>query len=229
MSPRIIHLALATTAILALACADDTPVTGPVTPPLLAKKPPQTSNPTISWALPLDDGALAVRSDGEFAASGESFYRHGECGVEGTLNFISGSGAATLQTDGGRRVRNCAWPRQLVITYPDDGAIESAAFFANLNALQSNTASIPVGTTVRRSLNINLSLSSSRCDVLRYASIYQDTQVIDADSVDVTRIDARTWEVASQPYPNDRAWCTTNGESYHMPVRFRVIASQDLP
>lgn len=188
------------------------------------------SNPAISWALPLDDEGLAVRSDRAFPEGGESFYRHGECGVEGTLNFISGTGAGTLQTDGGGRVRKCtAWPRRLVIVFPDDGAVETAAFFANLNALQTATASIPMGATERRSLNLNLSLASSRCDVLRYAAVYQGTQSIDADSVDVTRIDARTWEVASQPYPNDRAWCTTNGQSYHMPVRFRVIASTDLP
>lgn len=188
------------------------------------------SNPTISWALPLDDSGLAVRSDRAFPDGGESFYRHGECGVEGTLNFISGSGAGTLQTDGGGRVRKCsAWPRRLTIIYPDGGTAETAAFFANLNALQTTTASIPMGRTERRSLNLNLSLASSRCDVLRYAAIYQGTQPIDADSVEVTRIDARTWEVASQPYPNDRAYCTTTGESYHLPVRFRVIASRDLP
>ena len=188
------------------------------------------TNPTLTWAFPLDGGGLAVRSDGEFPEGGESLYRHGECGVEGTLNFVSGTGAGTLQTDGSGRARKCnAWPRRLSITFPDDGTVEVAAFFANLNALQTSVQSISIGATERRSLNLNLSLESSRCDVLRYAAIYQGTQAIDADSVDVTRIDARTWEVASQPSPNDQAYCTTNGESYHLPVRFRVIASRDLP
>ena len=188
------------------------------------------SNPTLTWAFPLDGSGLAVRSDGAYPEGGESFYRPGECGVEGTLNFVSGTGAGTLQTDGSGRVRKCnAWPRRLSITFPDDGTVEVAAFFANLNALQTTAWFIPIGATERRSLNLNLSLESSRCDVLRYAAIYQGTQEIAADSVNVTRVDARTWEVSSQPAPNDRAWCTTNGQSYHLPVRFRVIASRDLP
>ena len=229
MTSRTPYSALAALAVLALACADGTPVTGPAGPPALAKKPPQVSNPALTWAFPLDASGLAVRSDEAFAEGGESFYEDGVCGVEGTLNFASGSGAATLQTDGSGRVRRCsAWPRRITVVFPDNTE-ETAPLFANLNALQTSTSSIPIGVTVLRSLNINLSLSSSRCDVLRYAATYQDTQPIDADSVEVTRIDARTWEVASQPSPNDRAYCTTNGESYHMPVQFRIIASEDLP
>ena len=225
-TPRYVTAAMA---MLALACADGTPVTGPTGAPELAKKPPAPSNPTLTWAFPLDASGLAVRSDEAFPVGGESFYEDGECGATGTLNFASGSGAATLQTDGSRRVRSCsAWPRRITVVFPDNTE-DTAPFFANLNALQTSTSSIPIGVTVLRSLNINLSLSSSRCDVLRYAAIYQDTQPIDADSVEVTRVDARTWEVASQPSPNDRAWCSTNGESYHMPVRFRIIASEDLP
>lgn len=229
MSPRTIRCAIAATAMFVIACAESSPVTGPEAPPLLARKPPQTSNPTATRAFPLDDGALAIRSDGQFVSGDESIYADGVCGVKGTI-FLDGSGDNTMQTDNPTyKDRKCAhWPRRITVVYPD-GRQETGPLFSNLHALQTNTSSIPIGATVRRPLNINLSLTSSRCDVLRYASIYQNTQVIDADSIEVTRIDARTWEVASQPPPNDRAWCTTNGESYHMPVRFRVIASQDLP
>ena len=85
-----------------------------------------------------------------------------------------------------------------------------------------------VGATVRRGLNFVLDHGSARCDVLRYAAIYQQTIPIAADSLNVTRIDARTWEVSTQPAPNDRAYCTTTGESFSMPIRFRVIADSDL-
>lgn len=50
-----------------------------------------------------------------------------------------------------------------------------------------------------------------------------------SDSVAVTRIDASTWQVQSQPAPNDRALCETNGQLYEMPVRFVVVSSYPLP
>ena len=185
-------------------------------------------NPSSSWAFPLDDAALAFRSDGAFALGGESFYRNGECGATGVIFFGSGSGDNVQTTDGPKRDRSCAaWPRRITVVYPD-GVQQTAPFRANLLALQLPPAFIPIGTTVRRGLNFVLAHSSARCDVLRYAAIYQQTIPIAADSLDVTRIDATTWDVSTQPAPNDRAYCTTTGESFSMPIRFRVIASRPL-
>lgn len=185
-------------------------------------------NPNSSLAFPLDAAALAFRSDGAFAAAGQSFYRNGECGATGVIFFGSGSGDNVNTTDGSRRDRSCAaWPRRITVVYPD-GLQQTAPFRLNLLALQTTTRFIPAGTMERRGLNFVLEHASARCDVLRYAAIYQQTIPIAADSLNVTRIDARTWEVASQPYPNDRAYCTTTGESFHMPIRMRVTASRDL-
>ena len=227
MTSRSFALVLAA-AVLVPACSDPGSVAGPAADVQLAKaKPP--ANPTTSWAFPLDDAALALRSDGASALAGESHYRDGECGVIGTIFFGSGSGDNVLETDGTRRDRTCsAWPRRITVVYPD-GVQQTAPFRANLLALQTTSTSIPIGTTVRRGLNFVLASSSARCDVLRYAAIYQQTIPIAADSLDVTRIDAPTWEVATQPAPNDRAYCTTTGESFSMPIRFRVIAGADLP
>jgi hypothetical protein len=88
MTPRPFALALAA-AVLVPACADPGSLAGPASEVQLAKAPPVT-NPTTSWAFPLDDAALAFRSDGAFALGGESFYRNGECGATGVIFFVSG-------------------------------------------------------------------------------------------------------------------------------------------
>jgi hypothetical protein len=46
--------------------------------------------------------------------------------------------------------------------------------------------------------------------------------------VNVRRVDARTWEVWADA-GSAPAYCTSTGEIFDMPVRFRVIASQNLP
>jgi len=38
----------------------------------------------------------------------------------------------------------------------------------------------------------------------------------------VTRVNSYTWDVQTQPYPNDRAYCDANGQLLHMPLRFKV-------
>ena len=61
-----------------------------------------------------------------------------------------------------------------------------------------------------------------------YAEVYQDVTPIDADLVYVQRIDARTWEVWTGE-GEATAYCTSNGQYYEMPLRFRIVASLDQP
>lgn len=51
-----------------------------------------------------------------------------------------------------------------------------------------------------------------------------------SDSVLVTRLDARSWQVQSQAAPDQqRAYCENNGALYSMPVSFVVVSSANLP
>jgi hypothetical protein len=184
------------------------------------------ANPSTTWIMPLDE-SLAIRGDGELLIDGESYYRNGECGLESAI-FIWGSstGDNVVKANTLGKKRGCAVvPRRLIVEYPD-GVIENAPFDANLIGLHALTQFIPVGETEQRTLNI--ALASSRCDILRYGTTLQTGAAIDADRVDVTRVDYRTWLVESRPPPSNRAYCRSTGVSYAMPVRFKVVASRVL-
>lgn len=184
------------------------------------------ANPSTTWIIPLDE-SMAIRGDGALVTDGESYYRNAECGLESTI-FIWGSltGDNVVKANTVGKKRGCAFvPRRLIVEYPD-GVIENAPFDANLIKLHALTQFIAVGATEPRTLNIGL--ASSRCDILRYGTTLQTGAVIAADQVDVTRVDYRTWLVASRPAPNNRAYCRSTGISYQMPVRFKIIASREL-
>jgi hypothetical protein len=208
---------------LITACAE--PVARPTSPPLDASFARSSSDLTATWKIPLADDGLALRSDGQFSDGSYSVYENGVCDVE-TKIFASttGSGDATLRSQPrGNRCR-----RLFELSYPD-GQTEMVWSFANLLNLQNSTFSIPVGSTVRRRFLFNPEVvnSPSRCGRLVFGP--NPNVGAGTDSVTVTRIDARTWEVQSQPAPNNRALCESTGAIYAMPVSFVIVASRDLP
>jgi hypothetical protein len=194
---------------------------GPLAPsarPLITKAP---ADPTTTWKFPLADGSLGIKSDHRFSDGTYSVYANGVCGVDGTL-FFNGSGDATIQT-GGPGTKGCTTAdgsgyRKWTWTYPD-GYTESATSFMNVRELSNATTTIPVGATVTRAYGMN----SGRCQKLQYGVNGN------GDVVLVTRVDARTWHVQSQPSPNDNAYCLASGLTYHMSVDFLVISSSNLP
>ncbi|WP_145978986.1 hypothetical protein [Gemmatimonas phototrophica] len=182
-------------------------------------------DPKTTWYFPLDDSALGLRSDGAFVSGQESVYDNGVCGVSAKLfssNAFSGSGDATMQTDNPNfRDRQCPlYPRTVSLHYAD-GHVERTAGFFNLRALENGTLTIPIGSTALRGLTFSLSIRSARCASLRWNDLVEGLSV-PGDKLLVTRLDANTWSVESQPAPNNRAYCPANGVSYPLNVRFTV-------
>lgn len=180
---------------------------------------PVGSNPTTTWKFPPASAGLSVRGDGKYSDGTYSVYANGVCGVIGA--FFAGSstssGDMTLNTGSDRKCASS--PRKLTLVY-DDGFVETTGAFINLHDIENTVISIPIGTTAPHFLAIHY---TTRCDALQFG------KDANSDNVLVTRIDAHTWRAVSQAAPNDRAYCTTTGRSYHMQVDFVVVSSQDLP
>jgi hypothetical protein len=196
---------------------------------LLGKGPPASGDPSASFLFPIDDAALDVRSDYQFVSGSNSVYAHGVCGVQGRLfatEAASNSGDATLQTNNpSTKDRKCAvWPRKLTVVF-GPGDQQTSTVFINLRHIQNTTFSIPIGTTDRHPLHLN----EDRCDGLSWVTQLADGTMRGADSVNVTRVDASTWLVESQPYPNNRAYCVNTGQLHHLNVRFTVVSSSPQP
>lgn len=218
---------------LAAACSSDATPTATLSSSQAHAKPGGggggggTSDPSASWLLPLDAGALAVRSDGQYASGAYSRYANGVCSVSAKI-FLNGSGDATIQTDAGKGKNGCT--RRFTVTYPD-GATESFRSFNNLRVLQTTSTVIAQGTSALRTLAINpsgLSNNPSRCGRLLFGQGNQGGGA-GSDSVVVTRLGANTWEVESQAAPKNLALCENTGELYAMPLRFRIVSSANLP
>jgi hypothetical protein len=229
MTARPIRYAASVAAMFALACSETGSVTAPDRAGGFAAKPAPTADPTAIRAYPTDDANLAIRSDGRFVSDGASLYADGVCGVKNVIFIGNGGGDNVLQTDNPRyKDRSCPGGiRQMTVVYPDDHT-ETGPVGSNLGNLQTATSWIAIGDTAKRSLNVALAISGARCNALRYAAVTQDGVPISADSVNVRRIDPRTWEVWADA-GDAPAYCTSTGEIYDMPVRFLVIASKDLP
>ena len=177
------------------------------------------TDPTASFNFPLDATGLAVRSDGQFGNATNSVYDNGVCGVSAKIfatTQYSNSGDATMQTTSHR-----ACTRTLSWAY-GDGLVEQGTVFLNLNQVENSTYAITVGQTVSRRFVLNPTVLG-RCDKLIYGVAGS------SDSVLVTRLDASTWKVQTAAAPNDRAFCDTNGQSYHMPLRFVLVSHTPLP
>jgi hypothetical protein len=180
-----------------------------------------STDPTSTWKFALAS-AVSVRGDGKYSDGTYSVYANGACGTKGgffatTANSNSGDVTLTLSAD-----RTCVnSPRSLTIAY-DDGVVEVAGggTFVNLHAVENTTSWIPIGQTAPRFLAIHY---TPRCDALQFG------KDANSDAVLVTRIDAHTWHAVSQASPNDRAFCTTTGRSYLVPVDLIIVSSRDLP
>ena len=212
--------------VAALACATDA-TAPPVDRPAFAKGGP--ADPTATWLLPLDTSGLAFRSDGQSGSSGYSVYANGACGVVAKIfatTAASNSGDATITLDPPKGRTGCG--RTITLRYPDGGT-ESVRTFANLRQLQSTTSRIEIGQTVLRTFAINpgvLANNPSRCGRLVYGP--NGSVAVGSDSVQVTRLDARTWQVETRPGLGT-AWCESLDQLYDMPVSFVIVASYDLP
>jgi len=217
-------------ALSLISCSQD-----PATAPSAVAAPPSLaahggpSDPTATWKIPLDASGLSLRSDGLYGDGSYSVYANGVCTVAAKIfatTAASNSGDATIQTTAPKG-NKCG--RTFTLRYPD-ASTETLASFDNLNVLENTGYSIPAGTSVARRLILNpteTSTTPSRCGRVLFGP--NGSVSLGTDSVQVTRVDASTWEIASQPAPNDRALCENTGEIYEMPVRFVVVSSYPLP
>lgn len=215
-----------------VACSTDERDSGLSTAPgVVLAKAPAVGDPTATFSFPLADAALNVKSDGQYIDGAMSVYAHGVCGVDAKIFATleaSNSGDAIMQTNNPRySSRKCpVYPRTLTVLYPD-GFSETASVFINVRQIANTTFSIPVGTTVNRSFALNPA-GSPRCEKLLWSSEQQGSPIA-ADSVAVTRVAPDTWRVQTQAPPNNRAFCTTNGESYNLALDFTITSSRALP
>lgn len=201
------------------------------TEPSLAKPPSGPTDPTASFWFPLDDAGLGLRSDHLFPNGSSSVYANGVCGVNSKIfatGEASGSGDAIMHTNNPRSkdVKCSAYPRLVTVDY-GDGVVETAPVFINVREIANATFQIPIGGNTLRILRVNL---GGRCDGLAWADQLADgTNSNGGDRVQVTRVDASTWLVESQPYPDNQAYCVATGQLYNIAVRFTVISSSPLP
>jgi hypothetical protein len=228
---RFFSLATPLIILAATACADQVTTPSSVASSAIRESRGGPVDPTDTWKIPLADANLALRSDHGYSDGTYSSYASGVCNVSGTIfatTAASNSGDATIQTSNATKGK-CG--RQFTLVYPD-GFSETVISFNNLNDLENTTYSIPVGTTVNRRLVVNpgvLANNPSRCGKLFFGVGPLGDKGIGSDSVSVTRIDASTWQVQSQPAPHNQALCETNGQLYAMPVSFVVVSSYPLP
>jgi hypothetical protein len=208
---------LATASVVMLAACADRPTSPILTGSISPAFGRATDDPSANWLFPLADAGLSLVSDHDSASGGYSVYANGVCGVGGRIFATpssSNSGDAELGV-GAPKGTKCG--RRLTLTYAD-GFVEHPTYLV-AHHIANSMYSIPIGGMAKSHFAIN---PSARCDALRWGTIAT------ADSVIVTRIDASTWEVASQPYPNDRARCVKTGESFHLTIRLRVVSSRPL-
>ena len=199
------------------------------TDPMFAKPPAGPTDPTASFLFPLDDAALGLRSDHLYTSGAFSVYAEGVCGVHAKIFATTGasnSGDAIMHTSNNMfRDRKCPdYPRNVTIEY-GPGDVESSEVFMNVRQIANTTYQIPIGTTVRRALAVQ----AGRCESLRFNTQPAGGMYLGADSVNVTRVDASTWLVETQPYPANKAYCNATGQLYNVAIRFTVVTDRPLP
>lgn len=191
---------------------------------------PSPTDPAATWLIP-DDGSMSLRSDGLYSSGGISTYASGTCGVTAKIfatTEYSNSGDATISMNAAKGKNGCG--RRVTLVYPDNVS-ETVRSFNNLRVLQNTTTIIPVGATAKRTLGIapaGFSNNPSRCDRLLFGQGGQGNGV-GSDSVLVTRLDARTWRIQSDPSSTKLAWCEKLNTLFEMTVDFTIVASRDLP
>jgi hypothetical protein len=226
-------------AALAAACSTGDGGTTLIAPhgPAFGKAPAPT-DPTTTFWFPLDDAALGVQSDhiATYVSGDSSGYADGVCGVHSKIfatAAASNSGDAIMGTDdpkfGDRHCRD--YPRKLHLVMRDDAgnvAVQlSTTVFMNVHDVQNLTDVIPIGGNIARGFTFG---EDPHCNGLHWTLVLPDQVTPSgANQVIVTRTSANTWVVQTQPYPNDKAYCLGDGQLYHVPVRFTIVASQALP
>ena len=183
--------------------------------------------PRASFWFPLDDATLSVRSDHLYLNGDYSVYGDAVCGVNSRIfTGPDASGDAIMHTDNRRYAdKKCPqYPRRITVVY-GPGDSESVTTFMNLRAIVNSTFTIPIGATERRALAVR----DSRCEGFRFSTRSQTGEFLGADSVNVTRVDASTWNVETQPFPDNEAYCNATGQKFNMNLRFTVKADRPLP
>ena len=223
MRLSFVHLVVAAT--LVTACSDATRV--PVAGPSFAR--PGAGDPRAVFEYPTDDGALKIRSDHRaLSLDGTvSIYDDGACGVDAKI-FAGGSGDAVMDPDAnyvaGRDQGRCGPGRSITVIFdqPADGnpppgnAIVTGGYFHNINELWQ----MPIGVEIEGQGGLNI----SRCNVLRFKPDpgHNGIAYPGSDKLLVLRQDASTWRVRTKPYPDNKAWCDTDGRLYHLPLQLTV-------
>lgn len=188
-------------------------------------------DPTATFAIPLSDAGLSIRSDRMFSDGTNSLYTDGSCNVSAkifatTQLSTNPSGDATLNTGTGSG--KCA--RRITVIFPD-GTSESEGTFMNLREIEDPSYSIPIGATVRRQLHVGTDQTPSthsRCGGFVFGYGVRNDVGAGSDSLWVTRVDARTWHAYSDPQHN-LAWCKNTGQLFPMTVDLTVISNRPLP
>lgn len=230
---RVLALGLTIPLVFATACAERAP-TDPLfgTEPLMAKGGP-SQDVTAQWAFPLADAGLSVRSDGQFNDGTYSWYSNGVCSVTSKI-FVDGSGDNTINFSYPKTSPKPVCGRTFTMVYPD-AFTETLAYQGGVQILQSSSFQIPIGSQVKRHMRFGADQRSranpnpARCGLGLVFGEGGANPAIGSDSVVVSRIDARTWRVQSQPAPDNLAFCIDNGQLYAMTVDFVIVASRDLP
>ena len=192
----------------------------PLTEEALLAKGSGPTDPTATFTF---DAGLSVQHDGN------PEYANGVCGVTAKIfatTAASNSGDATMQTNNPRAKDRSCQVRTLTIDYGDGSAPQTSTVFINVHEIANTNFQIAIGQTVTRALNIN----EARCGGLAWRSTLADgTDTDGADPVNVTRVDESTWLVASQPYPDNEAYCRGTGQKHNIDVRFTIVSSYPLP
>ena len=195
---------------------------------------PTDPDPSVQVQFPLDDAALGLRSDHipTYVQGNVSVYADAVCGVH-ALMFYTNGGDVTMQTNDSKfGDRHCPdYPRKLGIVLRDDAGNVvtqySSGGIINTRSVEATTNQIPIGSMSARSLIWGV---DSRCNSLRWTLVLADQVTpTGANQVNVTRVDARTWHVQTQPYPNDKALCLNDNHLYHVPVDFTIVADRPMP
>ncbi len=188
----------------------------------------KVTDPTATWKFPLIDAGLSVQSDHQNVNGATSDYVNGACNI--TTNIFAGdpsssSGDATLNM--GNPNGKCS--RRFKLIYPD-GVTEILPIFSNLRQIENLGYWIPIGATVHRQLHMGVIASNvaSRCGGLVWGYGVAADVGAGSDSVLVTRVDASTWHVMSDPV-RSLAFCKTTGQLFQMTVDFTVVSSRPLP
>jgi len=180
-------------------------------------KPP---GPAPAVAVLTDDASLYnIRSDDEVRSDPQYTgpqYDDGVCGLTTTVGNGEDAKVFThLDYKKGREGKTCGDMRGFTFDWDDpvDGGLPyaqtSAASMMSIDSVQF----IPVGTPVLRPSQFNV----GRCNRLIFNPDNRYDPGNGSDLVWVTRESETVWTMETQPYPNDKAWCGTDGRLWHMP------------